>query len=249
MHRSDLPELYKDLLKLREDQQHPNRNIYLENLMASLAWKIQPEGSRFWSTCHKATTVDQLPQIPESSIQELIDLTIAQPPMNTDLILDTDNQALHPEFQALAQRRREELGHCGSTELDKNKLFYAFIWHSSPEGQRFWERVNRACATDADLALATEANRGYNKHSATKKEQLTPEPKKHSTMEDVFKGINRHAKKENNTNKEKLTEEDKELLSKLETVSSEQSQPSTRNDGSNPRTTGEEDSTRQGSSS
>lgn len=102
-------------------------------------------------------------------------------------------------------------------EEDQNDLIDAFDWSMTPEDLEFWSRVNEARATDADLAIAIEANRGYSKYPSTKKEQpSTPEPKKHSTMEDVFAGMNRHAKKEDNTKKEKLTEEDKELLNKIE---------------------------------
>lgn len=125
--------------------------------------------------------------------------------MNTDIIRDSNQQALHPEFQTLAQHNRKKLGAC--EEDASNDLVFAFPWHDTEQGRDFWFRVNRNKSTDADLALAIEANRN------TTTTHPTPEPKKHSTMEDVFAGMNRHAKKENN--KEKLTEEDKELLTKL----------------------------------
>lgn len=226
MNRSELPELYRDLVDLRRMQAinpaYPDPEE--EEIHRGFFWDQTPEDHDFWQSCFYGRTVANLPPIPESSIQELIELLIIetpQSPMNTDTIRDDNRQALHPEFQTLAQHNRAELGPCGGEGDDPNELMFAFTWIRTEQGRNFWARVNRNESTDADLALAIEANRNNTTTHPIKKKTVkplfthpTPEPKKNSTMEDVFAGMNRHAKKEDS--KETITEKDNALLKELQ---------------------------------
>jgi len=215
MRLPELPELYRDLLNLRLAQSRESIEEFSSTYDARFTWSATPEGISFWRILSRATVVADLLPIPESSIQELIDLNTpnaALGPMNTDPIFSENNRVLHPEFQTLAQQRRHQLGDTGENE--PNTLMCAFAWNLSPEGSAFWNRVNEDRSTTTDLAIAIEANsrwsntnQGERPELPKTKEPSTPEPKKHSTMEDVFAGMNRHAKKEDN--KETITEEDK----------------------------------------
>ena len=195
MNRSELPELYRNLVDLRRKQAQLFPDPEEEEIQKGFIWCQTPEDDYFWRLCCYARTVANLPPIPESSIQELLDLIIIetlQSPMNTDTIRNDNGQALHPEFQTLAQHNRKEQGPCRYEGVDTNELVFAFTWVNTEQGRNFWHRVNCNESTDADLALAIESNRN------TTTTHPTPEPKKHSTMDDVFAGMNRHAKKENN---------------------------------------------------
>jgi hypothetical protein len=157
-----------------------------------------------------------------------------------ELITNSFNKPLPEPYQALAQKRLKQ--HAFKPEDPNYYLIDSFDWQSTPEGHHWWREVDEGGSPPIPESSLKELND-------------KPEPRKHSTMEDVFAGMNRHAKKENS--KEEITEEDRKLLKELNTVSSEQPERSSTSGGYpvhppeayDTRITGEGDSAGQGSPS
>lgn len=212
MHKDELPALYQDLADLRIAQ-HISRGTHVADFRGfRFIWVDTPEEFEWWLAVSASSDVQDLPPIPESSIQELLDHNMPSTtldPMN--LITDYSGDPLPEPYQSLAQERRAEYNHQHQPIPSIcNRLQHAFNWSATEEEHRWWGMVNQGFSP-AIIA-----------HSPTPAKEEKPEPKKHSTMEDVFVGMNRHAKKENS--KEDSTKEDKELIDELEAVPSERIQ-------------------------
>src|SRR6056297_3405082 len=98
------------------------------------------------------------------------------------LIINQKNQPLPEPYQSLAQLRLKQSPI--DPENPSYRLISSFAWDKTKEDHDWWSRVHSGDCPEIPESSLKELNLS------------NPKPKKHSTMEDVFKGINRHAKKE-----------------------------------------------------
>jgi hypothetical protein len=60
MNWNELPKEYKDLEKTFDENNTPTNS---DNIVGRFCWYLTPQGQYFWSKCHKAKSIDELPPI------------------------------------------------------------------------------------------------------------------------------------------------------------------------------------------